>query len=184
MKHIIPVITYVLKVTEDNGKLDFEKVYNDILSLLEPLDENELFPVVCWIDERILSSNVSFKNEWLMNLLQKKYFNTNKGGELFYEKMQTSDNKEIYYFMLRLGFRGMYFENEEQIKSLLKQSNKYEKINRLFPFAYTKNPNKNRKFIKYFYNYKTIFFLLLILAVVFSLFYFNLELLVKSKGLT
>ncbi|GAB6074650.1 DotU family type IV/VI secretion system protein [Nautilia lithotrophica] len=184
MKQIVPIIAYVMKITENGDGLEFEKVYNDILYLLKPLKkDDELFPVVCWIDEKILSSEVSFKNEWLANLLQKKFFHTNKGGELFYEKMKSAENKEVYYFMLKLGFKGMYFENKEMIDKLLKKHYKNDKPDILFPFGYLKKPSKNRKFIKYIYNYKTIIFLILITIVVFSLFYFNLELLIKSKGL-
>jgi len=185
IKKINPLISYVLRITQ---KCDFEKSYDEVYSKIEDFlknikDEDILFPLVCWIDEMILSGCWEGKNQWINNMLQVKYFNINNGGELFYEKLEDAKEKFYYVLMLKLGFRGKYFDNEKEIKKIIEKYLKKYKIEKLFPFAYNKKPSKYKKFISNIYNYKTVVILIIIVAVIYGLYYFNLELLLKSKGL-
>lgn len=74
------------------------------------------FALVAFLDETIISSDWSEKNEWLTEPLQIKLFDTFNAGEEFFTNMstlrqRTSANKdvlEIYYLCLSLGFKGKY----------------------------------------------------------------------------
>ena len=184
MKKINRLITYVLRITKGDIDVEFNEVYENINKLITPFkDENILFPLVCWIDEIILASKWNSKNQWIDYMLQVKYFHINNGGELFFEKLEEVEEKKYYILMLKLGFKGKYFDNPEIIEKILKKYTPKWDISTLFPFAYTKKPLKKRKFISNIYNYKTVIFLIIIIILIYGVYYFNLEELMKSKGL-
>lgn len=82
------------------------------------------FAMVVWIDEIILRTaktdkHTEFVTEWQRRLLQKEYYDIEIGGEDFYKKLgqlrpEQSPVREIYYLCLRLGFRGMYKELNQE----------------------------------------------------------------------
>ncbi|MDR2354202.1 MAG: DotU family type IV/VI secretion system protein [Deltaproteobacteria bacterium] len=99
---------YPLQSVLGNKSLNWEEVANDLENLLNeeksapvPLGfKNEdlleaRFPVLVWIDECLLSlgsaqngsQNQSEKKSWYDFSLQRKYLNTNQGGELFYQRL-------------------------------------------------------------------------------------------------
>jgi len=78
-----------------------------------------LFAVCVWADEQIMNAEWEGVSEiWSNTLLQKEFFNTNLGGELFYEKLDTlfGDTMiahDVYALCLAQGFKGRYVFNLE-----------------------------------------------------------------------
>jgi type IV/VI secretion system ImpK/VasF family protein len=76
-----------------------------------------LLAVCAWADERIMNAEWEGVSEiWPDTLLQKKYFNTNLGGELFYDKLKNlfSDTliaHDVFALCLAQGFKGKYVLN-------------------------------------------------------------------------
>lgn len=146
----------------------FEQVSTDIAHLIGksqdsflksrlPPEDYDLarFAVFAWIDESILSSNWSEKGKWQGEQLQRTYFQTTDGGELFFDKLnqlssEQNQVREVYYLCLALGFTGRYCNpGDEFLLEQLKKSNLklvgggmdqqlQENIN-LFPDAYLKD---------------------------------------------
>ena len=178
IKELLPIISYTLYLKNNIINYKYEKVIQDYEELLKNLTipEDILFALVCWIDETILSSNWIDKKSWILNSLQQRYFNTNKGGELFFEEMKKSENKDIYAYFLKLGFKGKYYNDEYFIKELINKYLNSEEITLLFPMGYVKKPMRARKFISLIYNYKTLFLFIFLMIIIFSIIYLNLEL--------
>jgi type IV/VI secretion system ImpK/VasF family protein len=76
-----------------------------------------LLAICAWADERIMNAEWEGVSEvWPDTLLQKKFFNTNLGGELFYDKLKTlfSDTlvaHDVFALCLAQGFKGKYVLN-------------------------------------------------------------------------
>jgi type VI secretion system protein ImpK len=71
------------------------------------------FAVFAWIDEAVLESNWSGRQQWQREQLQRKYYQTVDAGELFFERLNglgahQRDVREVYYLCLSLGFSGQY----------------------------------------------------------------------------
>ncbi|HMN24231.1 MAG: DotU family type IV/VI secretion system protein [Ignavibacteriaceae bacterium] len=90
------------------------------------------FALVAFLDETIISSDWSEKNEWLTEPLQIKLFDTFNAGEEFFTNMstlrqRTSANKdvlEIYYLCLSLGFKGKYqLQSPENLRRIIDDLN-------------------------------------------------------------
>lgn len=90
------------------------------------------FALVAFLDETIISSDWSEKNEWLSEPLQIKLFDTFNAGEEFFTNMstlrqRTSANKdvlEIYYLCLSLGFKGKYqLQSPENLRRIIDDLN-------------------------------------------------------------
>jgi type VI secretion system protein ImpK len=83
---------------------------------IPPGDLNEaLYAIVAFMDEQILRSQWSGRQQWMSQPLQLTYFNENTAGEGFFQRMQALEQRpsqahvlEIYYLCLTLGFRGKY----------------------------------------------------------------------------
>ncbi|MCB2181955.1 MAG: DotU family type IV/VI secretion system protein [Desulfobulbaceae bacterium] len=93
-------------------------------------DYNEArFAVCAWVDEALLSSNWSGKNQWQKDSLQRKYFQTSDAGEEFFDRLnrlgqQQRDAREIYYLCLAMGFKGRYHQDGDRpLLEQLKTSN-------------------------------------------------------------
>ena len=72
-----------------------------------------LYAIVAFMDEQILRSQWSGRQQWMSQPLQLTYFNENTAGEGFFTRMQALEQRpnqahvlEIYYLCLALGFRG------------------------------------------------------------------------------
>lgn len=78
-----------------------------------------LFAVCVWADEQIMNAEWEGVSDiWSNTLLQKEFFNTNLGGELFYEKLDalfggTMIAHDVYALCLAQGFKGKYVFNLE-----------------------------------------------------------------------
>jgi len=76
-----------------------------------------LLAICAWADERIMNAEWEGVSEvWPDTLLQKKFFNTNLGGELFYDKLKNlfSDTlvaHDVFALCLAQGFKGKYVLN-------------------------------------------------------------------------
>ncbi len=117
------------KIRKENPSV--EEVRREVLGLLEgsarcaqeaglAQGDYELarFAVCAWLDELILNSDWSQKNEWQKELLQKRFYQTTKAGEEFFEKLNTlgphqQEVREIFYLCLALGFKGRYCRPED-----------------------------------------------------------------------
>lgn len=80
--------------------------------LAQDIDQ-ALFAVVAWIDEKVMTSDISGVMEWRLAPLQRHYFLTNKAGEIFYQRLAQLESqqravKEIYALVLIAGFKGQY----------------------------------------------------------------------------
>ncbi|MCE5248690.1 DotU family type IV/VI secretion system protein [bacterium] len=74
-----------------------------------------LFAVSAWIDETILCSGWSGRNQWQRYPLQMCFFKTTMAGEEFFSRLfrlgsHEKNTLEVYYFCLALGFKGQYFD--------------------------------------------------------------------------
>ncbi len=152
----------------------FEQVKTDINHLVGksqeifqrsrlPQDDFDLarFAVFAWIDEAILSSGWQEKGKWQGEQLQRTYYETTDGGELFFDKLNQltpaqNQVREVYYLCLALGFTGRYCNpGDEFLLEQLKNSNlkllgggldqqQLEQMS-LFPEAYLQDTGMSRE---------------------------------------
>ncbi len=134
-----PVLSYVLLLTKtpDTRRQSGLTIRDHCLALLKQqramavsqrvsmrdYDDAE-FAVVAWIDETVMraahrDSNNDWLVQWQRHSLQKELFDTECAGEDFYKKLanlrpEQSAVRELYYFCLRLGFRGQYKEQSQE----------------------------------------------------------------------
>jgi type IV/VI secretion system ImpK/VasF family protein len=86
-----------------------------------------LFPIVLCLDEIIQTRYASVEMSW--SLLQREFFQVDKGGELFYDTLEELLNGaqrsllvlEVFYFCLSIGFKGKYNGDEEKIASYMRK---------------------------------------------------------------
>jgi type VI secretion system protein ImpK len=90
------------------------------------------FALVAFLDETIISSGWSQKDQWLSDPLQIKLFDTFNAGEEFFNHMaelrlrsnQNKDVLEIYYLCLSLGFKGKYqLQSPENLRRVIDDLN-------------------------------------------------------------
>lgn len=98
-----------------------EAEYHDISDFER---DQSFFAVVVWLDEVVLCSQLSLAQSWCSNLLQRKYFQTSIGGEMFFDRLNTLkaehlQARRVFLFCLQNGFNGKY--STEQDRSALKQ---------------------------------------------------------------
>ena len=77
------------------------------------------FAVCAWVDETIMLSDWEGRAEWGAQPLQRRHFNTTNAGEEFFDHLdklppQEKEVREVYVTCLGLGFRGLYFQEDEQ----------------------------------------------------------------------
>ncbi len=80
------------------------------------------------IDETILNSNLTFKDQWAERPLQLEYFGDHMAGERFFDLLQRirqkgsrkADLLEVFCFVLILGFAGKYkLRGNEELRRLI-----------------------------------------------------------------
>lgn len=87
------------------------------------------FAICTWIDEAFLGSSWKEKNRWQGEQLQRVYYNTTDGGEIFFERLNSlgphqRDVREVYYLCLAMGFIGRYcHQGDDYLLEQLKTSN-------------------------------------------------------------
>ncbi|RJP47751.1 MAG: DotU family type IV/VI secretion system protein [Desulfobacteraceae bacterium] len=111
----------------------YEKARVDITRLIKEserfVDDNSVsrtdydlarFGVFAWVDEAVLSSAWEGKSQWQRNLLQRQFYSTVDGGELFFERLNSvglhqRDVREVYYMCLAMGFTGQFCNPGDEI---------------------------------------------------------------------
>lgn len=86
--------------------------------------DQAFFAVIVWLDESILCSAHSFAQNWRTDLLQRKYFQTSVGGEVFFARLsqlkeEHQQAREVFLFCLQSGFHGRYNTAHEQTELTL-----------------------------------------------------------------
>jgi type IV/VI secretion system ImpK/VasF family protein len=103
-----------------------------------------LLAVCAWADEEIMNAEWhGVSDVWSTILLQKKFFNTNLGGELFFEKLNSLFGdaiiaQDIFALCLAQGFKGKYALNLD-LKNL--ELKKDEAIEKSLAYTGLSNPN-------------------------------------------
>ncbi|MBF0171668.1 MAG: DotU family type IV/VI secretion system protein [Nitrospinae bacterium] len=76
--------------------------------------EEALFPVAVWIDEMAMNAAWEGSRPWKGAQLQRSLFDTARGGEIFFERLENlppekNGVREVYLLCLTLGFKGKYY---------------------------------------------------------------------------
>ncbi len=110
--------------------------------------EEALFAVVVWIDEAILCSSLPIRREWPNYLLQLHFFNTNNGGDEFYDCLEAVNPEdeqltEVFTYCFALGFHGQLYADSEilaekraELYLSLRGDEEAASSDRLFPAGY------------------------------------------------
>ncbi|CBL44795.1 Hypothetical protein HDN1F_12120 [gamma proteobacterium HdN1] len=101
-----------LQLLEDNAPL-FTST-----DICEEDYRNALFAVAAFIDEQVMNANWPEKKRWASETLQKRYFDTTRGGVEFFTRLDAlnpfnptdREIREVYYYCLALGFAGQYYQ--------------------------------------------------------------------------
>lgn len=145
------LLSYTLYLTLKEEDFSFEEISENFKKLIERsrhlAEQNNFtqwkeyfFPIAAFIDEKILCSNLKDKHKWIKNKLQKVFFNTDKAGEEFFQRLNELSNEQqelrkLYELTLALGFKGKYYDSSEQGKL---EDLKYSNLKKI-----TSNPKLN-----------------------------------------
>jgi len=136
---IILYVSYFLKTVEEKQS-PYEKIKGDIHRLLSEsegcikmnhIEQKDYdcarFAVCAWVDEAILNSSWSERDNWQREQLQRLYYQTTDAGKKFFENLNAlgihqKEVREVYYLCLAMGFKGQYCEEKDaylldQVKS-------------------------------------------------------------------
>jgi type IV/VI secretion system ImpK/VasF family protein len=119
-----------------------------------------LFPLIAYIDEKIMFKSNQNNNHITWNLLQLEYYDKQDGGAYVFEIIDKlfSDNTypeicyDVVFFILQSGFQGKYFDKKydhefiaykKKINSIINSTN--NGIHELLIFDATIKNNKKRK---------------------------------------
>lgn len=74
--------------------------------------------IVVWLDETVLCSSTPHRQRWRAELLQRDYFQTSVGGELFFNylnqlKEEHQQARLVFLFCLQSGFHGKYSTQQD-----------------------------------------------------------------------
>jgi type IV/VI secretion system ImpK/VasF family protein len=81
------------------------------------------YPLVVFADEIILNSKWEYARDWGTQLLERRFFETEVGGDRFFQlceelDMSNPDVASIFYTCLSIGFRGRYDPEAEELRLL------------------------------------------------------------------
>lgn len=131
----IPVLTYVEQQLAATDALEPDHFKQEVLQRLELAQtqalaasyssedaRQALFATVAWIDEKTMTSSWQGAMAWRLGPLQQHYFDTNKAGIEFFQRLQAlglkqAAVKEVYAAVLTAGFKGQYSGKGHQITS-------------------------------------------------------------------
>ena len=169
----IPIFEYMVKLSpelvEESTKTvevvreELKPLFKEVSALPQDNDNvnTALFAACAFIDEKILESEWSARDEWSKMPLQKEHFDTNVAGELFFSKIDDLNEnvdidqqvREVYLYCLVQGFSGCYFEIGQQsfLQDLVQSNYALLSIDASIPlFAATENipeiPPSNEQF--------------------------------------
>ena len=113
--------------------ISYEKARSDMLRLIKESEncaedtsisrsdyDLARFGVFAWMDEAVMSSAWEGKSLWQRNLLQRQFYSTVDGGELFFDRLNSvglhqRDVREVYYVCLAMGFTGQFCNPGDEI---------------------------------------------------------------------
>ena len=119
-------------------KTTLEEVQKDLLQIFREQEmkvrqnpalhsayEQVRYPLVVFADEVILNSDWEYARDWEAELLERRFFESEVGGDRFFElweehEMSSPEVAAIYYTCLSMGFRGRYEQESEELR-LIKQ---------------------------------------------------------------
>ncbi len=115
------------------GLLDGFAKHPDAHGLPPDEVEEARFALVAWIDEMLLRSDWSGREEWLREPLQLQLFRTNRAGDEFYEhlaRLQPHQNqaREVYFLCLVHGFEGQYAGQAAERGELIRQQFEFLRV--------------------------------------------------------
>lgn len=167
------LLSYTLYLVSQKEPFSFEEInenYQKLISRSQEMAQKQnfqkwneyFFPIAAFIDEKILCSNLKEKNKWVKNKLQKTFFNTDKAGEEFFDRLEklTDEQKDlrmVYDLCLVLGFKGKYYSPSEQGKL---EDQKYSNLKKItshtelklpktfFTSSYEKNDTRKKRNLK------------------------------------
>lgn len=136
-----PCFTLILKLRSSDEFGDPEVLRRRIKDLLDRTEREALrtgvspddiqaakFALVAFIDETILSSDWSRKDEWMNTPLQLDLYDRYDAGEAFFDRLDAfldearahAEVLEIYYLCMALGFKGKYqIHEQEQLREII-----------------------------------------------------------------
>lgn len=136
-----PCLTLVLQLRQAHDFGDKDTLRKRVQELLRQFESEakesgygseeirmSLFALVAFLDETILASEWSQKDDWLANSLQLEYFDRFDAGEEFFailgklrqRRGAGSSVLKIYYLCLVLGFKGKYqFLDREKLRDVI-----------------------------------------------------------------
>lgn len=85
----------------------------EYLEISEFEREHAFFAMVAWLDELVLCTAPHLAPGWRAHLLQRHYFQTSIGGEVFFERLselqvEHRQARTVFLFCLQNGFNGKY----------------------------------------------------------------------------
>jgi type VI secretion system protein ImpK len=107
--------------------------------------QEALYAMVSFADEVFLNMDWIGKKHWENNLLESRFFQTQIAGEMVFQKIESLiarndpmrlDLAIIYLFILGLGFKGKYRDEDDQGKLDLYRQQLFTLINRRPPTLY------------------------------------------------
>lgn len=139
--NLMAYVTYAVK-NMNSLQPSYEQIHSDIQKLitdsekirsdngfLEKDYDQARFAVFSWIDEMILRSGWRENEKWKLQKLQRRYYDTDNAGELFFERLNNigphqQNVREVYYICLALGFIGQFVnEGDDMLIRGLKTGN-------------------------------------------------------------
>lgn len=159
-----------------------EEVRNDLLNIFREQEnrvrrrpelknkyEEVRYPMAVFADEVILYSEWEYAGEWENNLLEQRFFNSEVGGDRFFElceEYQIDDPEvaTIYYNCLNMGFKGRYDRDSEELRrlkaSLLEkfETDPERKSGPIFPQAYAVSRAKKVPHLSRIFHWRHVFF--------------------------
>jgi len=148
----------------ENITISAEEMKNRLISMVEEMEqkaaadtelkkqfEDVRYPLIVFGDEVLITSGWSESGSWAGDRLEMYYFQTMVGGEKFYKDLDALRKRRvdpevlgIFFLCIALGFRGIYFDDMDQLKSIQMElcNSLPQKLNSrmddLFPEAYLK----------------------------------------------
>jgi type VI secretion system protein ImpK len=127
---------------EINALLEEQKALVKRYEIAPQEYDNARFAVIAWLDEVMLKAthaeNQEFYQQWKRAPLQAELYNTANAGEEFFERLEKlrpsqKEVNEIYHLSLCLGFRGRYYDEEQDYKLLEMRRERAQHLPTAFP---------------------------------------------------
>ena len=127
---------------EINVLLEEQKALVRRHEIAQPEYDTARFAMIAWLDEVMLKAtyaeNQEFYQQWQHAPLQAELYNTANAGVEFFERLEQlrpsqKEVNEIYHLCLCLGFRGRYYDEEQDYKLLEMRRERAQHLPIAFP---------------------------------------------------